>query len=238
MRRATRSLPLLVAAIVVVACGGAATSAPAATPTASPIPTEVPATPTPTATAEPTATPAADGGAMVADAAGFTMPLAEGWRSLPLDGTAEDILALLPADSQLRGVLEGGLDQLLEAGLAGWAVDGTTEAGAVTPNVNLIVRRGIEIPGLDDLVGAIEGELAAVPGVNGIEVEVVDLAIGRAVRAAYLGLGEGAEARAQGIQYTIPAGDDLLILSFTLPANDAAREAAVEEMVTGIALAP
>jgi len=237
MRRATRSLPLFVAAVVVAACGGTATSAPTAAPTASP-PTEAPATPAPTATAEPTATPGADGGTMVADAAGFAMPLAEGWRSLPLDGTAEDILALLPADSQLRGVLEGGLDQLLDAGLTGWAVDGTTEAGAVTPNVNLIVRQGIEIPGLDDLVGAIEGELAAVPGVNGIDVEVVDLGVGPAVRAVYLGLGEGADARAQGIQYTIPAGDDLIILSFTLPANDAAREAAVEEMVTGIVLAP
>lgn len=238
MRRAPRSLPLFVAAIVVAACGGAATSAPAATPPASPAPTEVPATPAPTATAEPTATAGAGGATMVADAAGFAMPLAEGWLSLPLDGTAEDILALLPADSQLRGVVEGGLDQLLEAGLAGWAIDGTTEAGAVTPNVNLIVRQGIEIPGLDDLVGAIEGELAAVPGVNGIDVEVVDLAVGPAVRAAYLGLGEGADAQAQGIQYTIPAGDDLLILSFTLPANDAAREAAVDEMVTGIVLAP
>ncbi len=243
MRRAMRSLPLFVAAVVVAACGGAATNAPAptsapASATSSPAPTDVPATPAPTATAEPAPTPGADDAVMVADAVGFAMPLAEGWRSLPLDGTVEDILALLPADSQLRGVLDGGLDQLLQAGLAGWAVDGTTEAGAVTPNVNLIVRRGIEIPGLDDLVGAIEGELAAVPGVNGIDVGVVDLAVGPAVRAAYLGLGEGGEARAQGIQYTIPAGGDLLILSFTLPANDAAREAAVDEMVTGIVLAP
>jgi hypothetical protein len=108
----------------------------------------------------------------------------------------------------------------------------------VTPNVNLIVREGVEIPGLDDLVAAIEGELAAVPGINGIDVRPVDLAVGTAVRAAYLGLGEGADARAQGIQYTIPVGDDILILSFTLPANDAARAAAVEEMVTGIVLAP
>jgi hypothetical protein len=104
--------------------------------------------------------------------------------------------------------------------------------------VNLIVRPGVAIPPLEELASTIESELAAVPGVNGIEIELVDLAVGPAVRATYLGLGDGADARAQGVQYAIPAGDNLLILSFTLPANDAARETAVEEMVAGIAVAP
>ncbi len=108
----------------------------------------------------------------------------------------------------------------------------------MTPNVNLIVRDGIEVPGLDVLVSSISEELAAVPGVNGIDVQVVELAVGPAVRALYLGLGEGADAQAQGIQYTIPSGDGLLIVSFTLPARDAVRQAAVEEMVAGISIAP
>jgi hypothetical protein len=157
---------------------------------------------------------------------------------LPLDGTIDDVLALLPEDSQLRGVLQGGLDPLFGAGLAAWAIDGVSEAGAITPNVNLIVRSGVEVPAFDVLATTIESELAAVPGVNGIEVEQVELAVGPAVRAAYLGLGEGADARAQGVQYAIPAGDGLLILSFTLPANDPAREAAVDEMVAGITITP
>ncbi len=243
MHRALRPLPLFAAAVLVVACGGAATNAPAQTSTPaaatdSPAPTEAPATASPTATEAPTSKPGAGDAVMTAGAAGFAMPLAAGWLSLPLDGTADDVLALLPADSQLRGVVEGGLEPLLAAGLAGWAIDGSSEPGAVTPNVNLIVRDGTEIPGFDELVSTIESELAAVPGVNGIDVEVVELAVGPAIRAAYLGLGEGADARAQGIQYAIPTADGLLILSFTLPANDPAREAAVEEMVAGIDLAP
>ncbi len=104
MRRFMRPLPLIAAAVLVAACGGAATTAPAQTTapaaeTDTPAPTEAPATAAPTASAVPT-TPSADDGMMVVDAAGFAMPLAEGWRSLPLDGTAEDILALLPADSR------------------------------------------------------------------------------------------------------------------------------------------
>jgi hypothetical protein len=166
------------------------------------------------------------------------MPLADGWVALPLDQGAEAVLALLPADSQLRVPLEGGLQPLLDAGLAAWAIDGTAGAGEITPNVNLIVREGLEIPAMDELVAAISDELKAVAGISSVDAQVVDLESGPAVRATYLGLGEGDAAKAQGIQYAIPSNDRLLTLSFTVPARDAVRLAAIEEMVAGLELEP
>lgn len=234
-----RRLPLLAVVLLVTACGGTATVAPGQSATPATPASAVPATP-PAETAAPTmtpeATPASEQGVLAAAAAGFSMPLAEGWVLLPLDDP-QAALALLSADSQLRGVVEGGLDAYVEAGLAGWAVDGTAGAGIVTPNANLLVREGIDIPALDDLRSAVAEDLATVPGVNGIEAEVVDLPFGPAVRATYLGLGEGSDAQARGIQYAIPAGERLLILSFTIPTNDPAREAAVAAMVADMAIA-
>lgn len=233
MVRYLRLLTLTGVALLVVGCGGAATASPELT---APPATAPPASAEPT-TAPATAPPATAQGVLAAPSIGFSMPLAEGWVLLPLDDP-QAALALVAADSQLRGVVEGGLDAYVEAGMAGWAVDGSAGAGIVTPNVNLIVREGLDIPALDVLATAVADELAAVSGINGIEAEVVELPTGPAVRATYLGLGEGADARAQGVQYAIPAGDRLLVLSFTIPTNDAARAAAVEEMVADIAIAP
>lgn len=229
-----RRLPLLAVVLLVTACGGTATVAPGQS--AAPATPEATGTAAPpAATATPEATPAAAQGVLAAPTAGFSMPLPEGWVLLPLDDP-QAALALLSADSQLRGVVEGGLDAYVEAGMAGWAVDGTAGAGIVTPNANLIVREGIDIPTLDDLRTAVTEDLATVEGINAIEAEVVDLPDGPAVRATYLGLGEGSDAQARGIQYAIPAGERLLILSFTVPTNDAAREAAVDAMVAGMSI--
>lgn len=244
MTRPTRRLPLLVAAALLAACGGGGAStaptAPAATPTASapPAATATPLTPAPSSAPSAAATPPSQGVGLDVPAVGLSMPLADGWVVLPLDQGAEAILALLPADSQLRAPLEGGLQQLLDAGLAGWAIDGTAAAGELTPNVNLIVREGLDIPAMAEWVGAVSAELAAVPGINAVDAQLVDLESGPAVRATYLALGEGDAAKARGIQYTIPSGRRLLTLSFTVPANDAARLAAVDEMVAGLELEP
>lgn len=242
MTRPARLVLLLAAAALVAGCGGggAASSSPPAS--ATPAATAAPGSAVPTATpsAAPTAasTAAARETVLLVPAVGFAMALSDGWLVLPLDGDAAAIRALLPADSQLRGVLEGGLQPLLDAGLVGWAIDGSAGAGTITPNVNLLVREGIALPALDEMVAAVTDELAAVPGISAVDSQVVELVAGPAVRSTYLGLGEGAEARAQGIQYAIPSGGRLLVLSFTIPANDAAREAAVEAMAAAVELAP
>jgi hypothetical protein len=165
------------------------------------------------------------------------MQLTDGWLRLPLEGTIEDVLALLPADSQLRTSLANGLEPLLAAGLTGWAVDGTAASG-ITPNVNVLVREASDIPAVDVVATMVSEQLAAIPEVNGIDVKVVSLAGRDVVKASYLGLGEGAEARAQGVQYTIPVETGLVIVSFTIPTNDAARLAAMEQMASAIELAP
>lgn len=229
----------LLAGVLLAACGGGASPVPSAEPAASPTPVAAAsATPAPPeATPAPTA-PAAGADAIVLADAGFRMPLADGWRLLPLEGGAEAVLALLPAGSQLEGVLANGLDPLLQAGLVAWAIDGAAPPNDITANVNVIVRVIPELPEGDALREALVAELQAVPGILDVSAGAAEVGGRPAILASYTGEVTGASTTATGLQYTIPVDGGLLIVTFTVPTGDAAARAAVDTMIRGATIAP
>lgn len=236
-RRVALTAASAVLALVAAGCAGE-TATPSLTPTATatPVPTPLPTpTPAPTATPVTTATPVASQattGRIVIAGQGFAITLPDGWESIPVDpAQLQAFLESLPADSELRGIVEGQAGAVQQA-IKFWAFDVRPEhtAAGFARNVNIIVQPATSIS-LSAIESAAKASLEAIAAIRKpVTSAVVDLPAGPALRLDYIldvvGAG-GTTTSVAGTQYYVQLPNATLIVSFSTDlasAADAAKD--------------
>jgi len=230
--RITAIAGLALLALIAAACGGAvASSAPASTaPTATPTATP---TPTPTLAATPTLKPAptpapsqATTGRIVVVGQGFAVVLPDGWNSLPVDAAGlQAYISSLPADSDLRTILEGQASTIQQA-VKFWAFDVRPEdaAGGFARNMNVIVQPPLGID-LSTIEAAAKASLESVDAIRKpIKSSIVTLPSGEALRLDYIldvTPAAGSPVAVAGTQYYIQLPKATLIVSFSTDEGSA-----------------
>ena len=220
---------LAILAIAVSACGSATvSSAPTAAPSSSPAAAE----PTPSATAASTAPDASASAAAVGPQTGhiqvpdkgFGVTLPDGWQSLPVDAAAlQQVVDSLPADSEMRGVLESQMGSGALQQIAFWAFDFRPGSGTstFTRNMNVIVQP----PSTFDLSlveSTVKAQLGTLKGIGAIESKMVTLPTGEALRLDYalsVPAADGTTTSVATTQYYVQLPKATLIISFTAEAG-------------------
>lgn len=233
-------------ALAAVGCGGAAASlAPSATPTASPTTAPTPtAIPTASPTASPTETPEATEspdatasqattGRIVVNGQGFAITLPTGWTSLPVDPAAlASYIEALPADSQLRSILQGQSGSVAQQAIKFLAFDVRPDdvAGGFARNLNVIVQPASTLS-LSVIEQAAKASLESVDAIRKpVTTKVVTLPVGQALRIDYLldiATAAGKSAVVAGTQYYLQLPTSTLIVSFSTD-QASAKKAAVD----------
>lgn len=227
----------VVLALVAAGCADAtATLSPTLIPSATPVATPSPApistpTPPPPASPAPVASQAVTGRIVIAGQ-GFAITLPDGWQSIPVDpAQLRAFLETLPADSELRGILE---DQagLVQQALKFWAFDvrpESTDAGFAR-NVNIIVQPASSIS-LSVVESAAKAALESIAAVRKpVTSTLVDLPAGPALRLDYVidvAGADGTKTAVAGTQYFVQLLNATLVVSFSTDlasAADAAKD--------------
>jgi len=240
IQRTTVRGGLLLATLLIAACGSSApsatapvtpvpiiasasTAAPGAMPRPTPSPTAAPtATPTPTATPAPTIEPPASPslpsgttGKVTLSDYGFSMVLPKGWQTIGL--TPEDVQAIF--DALPAGTLPAGLEEqvpaLVAAGLKAWAFDvRPTGHGS---NVSVIAI-GYSIP-VALLKPTAQAGLASVKGISNIRMTNIRVDGVKALRVdAKIAMTiQGTKVVATEVQLYIPLRASTMIITLTVP---------------------
>jgi len=219
-------------AAVVTACG--------ATPSASPSASQSPAPST-----SPVATPAPDGSPAVASPrppGAFTIDLANGWQSVPIDGDHAALLAELGATNPEFAESIGARLDALPDSASYVAFDGSKAAVSAGDVATLTVTE-VDLPpdvALQTFATTVQSQVEQL--VEGdVELRPIIVTGGQAYSMAYLAPvtrpdGEPGSAAVTQVLYVLPGRG--YVLTFAVPperANDYARE--VADMATSFAIA-
>ncbi len=219
---------LAILAFAVAACGS--TSTPSGTPVLA-----ATAAPTPAASTAASEAPAASGSAaatgpqtghiMVADK-GFGVTLPDGWQSLPVDPAAlQAVVDSLPADSEMRTMLESQMGSGALQAIGFWAFDvrPETNAAGFTRNMNVIVQPPTTFD-LSLVESTVKAQLGTLKGIGEITSKTVTLPTGDALRLDYaltVPAADGSTTSVATTQYYVQLPKATLIISFTSEAGAA-----------------
>jgi hypothetical protein len=224
---------LSIVAVIAAACGGGTSSAsPAATTaavTASPSAAAV-ATASPTASPTAAASQATTGRIVVAEH-GFALTLPTGWTSIPVDAAGmQAFMDTLPADSELRKVLEGQAGATAAQAIKFWAFDTRADdiASGFARNLNVIVQPALAVD-LSALEAAAKAQLESLDAIRKpVTSDIVTLPSGEALRLNYVldvATADGKTTAVGGTQYYVQLPKSTLILSFSTDAASTEKAA-------------
>lgn len=223
-------------AVVLAACG----ATPSASPSASP-----PASQGPAASASPAVTPAPDGSPAAATPlppGAFTIDLADGWQSVPIDGDHTALLAELGATNPEFAESIGARLDALPDSASYVAFDGSNEAVSAGEVATLTVTE-VDLPAdvaLQTFATTVQSQVEQLVE-DDVELRQILVTGGQAYSLAYLAPltrpdGEPAMAAVTQVLYVLPGRG--YVLTFAVPperANDYANE--VADMATSFAIA-
>ncbi len=203
----TRRLLLLAVLTAFLAACGASGASPAATQSA-PAPANA-------------ASPSNSAGQMFSlPEKGFGLTLADGWQRLPLDQAGvTTAIGALPADSYLRGFLQGESES--QAAFDFWAYiaagpDGDP-AGFRTVNIATAPAAGVDLIAVEPSLTA---KLTATQGVADLESGMVTLPAGQALRITFTVSDPAAPGgKLFTTQYYVPLGDTIAAVTFVSDAE-------------------
>jgi hypothetical protein len=217
-------IALMAALAILVSACSLVSGAPSAAPTAVP-------TPSPVAIFSPgpgEATPGQTGRIVLAPSH-FAITLPTGWQSLPVDPVKmKAYIESLPADSDIRAVLEKATAASTAAKFTAFDVRPGDVANGFARNVNIIVQPAARGVSLTDVEAAGKASLATLSSVRKpIKSKIVGLPSGQAVRVDYTIDVPGADGKkiaVAGIQYYLLLKKATLIITFSsdLDTKDAA----------------
>jgi len=230
--RPTRRLGSLVSvtaalALIVAACGGAASPIPSTAASAEPASPSPAASPAGSPDASPAGSPAASSGVIGETGTveiageGFRITLPEGWQAIEM--SQESIAAIgdmFPADSDIGQLLQSQAGSLALAGVKLFAID--SRPGSVVdgfaPNLNVLVQPRPAGLSIELLATVAQQQLSAIDAFSGVTVDSVDLPAGPAIKATYAvsqTRTDGSTVEARGTQYYLASDDSLFIVTMT-----------------------
>jgi hypothetical protein len=250
-RRLALAAAAAILALTAAGCGASASPVPSATATAatvaSPTPAATPAaTSTPAASTTPTAAAsAATTGHIIVEGQGFGITLPDGWKSIPVDQAGlAGYIATLPADSQLRAILEGQSGAAAQQTIKFWAFDTRPAdlASGFARNLNVIVQPASNLS-MAVVESAAKASLEAVDAIRKpVATKIVTLPVGQALRIDYVldvAATDGSSKAVSGTQYYVQLPTATLIVSLSVDeASAAAAVADFDALATSIEAAP
>lgn len=235
-----------IGAVVAVAAVAALLAACGATPSTSPAgsATPAPSSPSPAATASPGTTAGPDGSpaATPFPRGAFTIDLADGWQSVPVDGDNDALLAELgTTNPEFAESLGARLDALPDSA-SYVAFDGSKDALTAGELATLTVTE-VDLPpdvALETFAKTVQGQVEQLVE-DDVELRPILVTGGQAYSLAYLAPltrpdGQPGMAAVTQVLYTLPGRG--YVLTFAVPperANDDAQE--VADMATSFAIA-
>jgi hypothetical protein len=243
-----RLVPLVFAAMLMIACTATPATTPeptatsvAATPTAQPAtPTPVPATPMPTpvvATASPTATDddLAVTGRIVIQEHGYAISLPDGWVRFELDDAFLDALTEELGNEETVGEFVAMFGDQLQAmvasgmSLIAFREDELLSEWASNVSVLILPTGGMSLNALEKLNLA---QIQTLPGVSDVDNERVELPAGEALYLAYGLEQDGLASRLH--QYLVVANGKQIWVTVTGLDGDASLEADARAMAESL----
>jgi hypothetical protein len=228
---------IAIAVLIVAGCGGGtSTASPASTTAVVTAPPSAPAvaSATPTAVASPSASPAASQattGRIVVAEHGFALTLPDGWTRIPVDAAGlQDFIDTLPADSELRTILEGQAGSGAQQAIKFWAFDTRDEdiAAGFARNMNIIVQPAMGVD-LSAVEAAAKASLESIKSIRKpVTSKIVTLPSGEALRLDYVldvATADGKTTSVGGTQYYLQLPKSTLIVSFSTDVASTATAA-------------
>ena len=214
-----------IAVLIAAGCGGGTSTASPAATTALVTPSSsaaAVATASPTPSPTPAASQATTG--RIVTQHGFALTLPDGWTSIPVDAAGlRDFIDALPADSELRTILEGQAGAAATQTIKLWAFDTRDEdiASGFARNMNVIVQPAVGMD-LSAIEAAAKASLESIKSIRKpVTSKIVTLPSGEALRLDYVldvATADGKTTSVGGTQYYLQLPKATLIVSFSTDA--------------------